>query len=138
MPSNYYKILGLCCFIKDALLTTSEPGLEVAIRDRHLERYLYQINNKEFTYDYNLKPIEGADHSKEYARHLLIQFNRCIDYTCLNIHQNLETLNIWIDINQLVLSNPMWWRFDDRSEPALKEIKPIPKVVGTRNIIICK
>jgi len=142
MPSNnYYKILGLCCFIKDALLTTSEHGVEEAIRDKHLERYLYRIKHDEFVYDVCLIPLEEVDPNKEYARRLKIQFSRVIYYNILDIHQDLESKHIWINIWQISPHDPRYdafWLFNGMSEPVLKEIQPAPKIVGTRNIVICK
>ena len=142
MPTNnYYKILGLCCFIKDALLETAVPGVLETIRDRHIESYLHRIKSNDFVYDTFLKPLEGVDSKKEYARRLQIQFNRVIWYNIFDIHQNLEEGNIWINIWQISphdARHDHFWRFDGMSEPVFKEIKPIPKVVGTRNIIICK
>jgi hypothetical protein len=144
MPTNnYYKILGICCFIKDALLTTSESGVEEAIRerDKHLQRYLDHIRLSEFVYDSYLKPIEGVNPRKEYARRLQIQLSRVIWYNIFDIHQELEEGNIWINIWQISPHDAQYdgfWRFDGMSEPVFKEMKPAPKVVGTRNIIICK
>ena len=145
MPSNYYKILGLCCFIKDALQTYYDAGVsgqyQYCLRDRHLERYLGQVRGDQFCYDYHMKPIEGVDPQKEYARRLQIQFTRVIWYSIFDIHQNLEEGNIWINIWQLSPHDAQYdgfWRFDGMSEPVLKEMKSIPKVVGTRNIIVCK
>jgi len=142
MPTNnYYKCLGLCCFIKDALLETTEPGVLEAVRDRHLERYLHRIKFDEFVYDTFLKPLGGVDPQKEYARRLHLQFTRVIWYNIFDIHQNLEEGNIWINIWQISPHDAQYdgfWVFNDRFGPALKEMKPIPKVVGTRNIIVCK
>jgi hypothetical protein len=144
MPTNnYYKCLGLCCFIKDALLATSEPGVEEAFRDLHLLRYLGQVRGDQFCYDYHMKPIEGVDPRKEYARRLHIQFNRVIWYNLFDIHQELEEGNIWINIWQISPHDAQYnydgfWLFNGMSEPVLKEMKSPPKVVGTRNIIICK
>jgi len=154
MPSNYYKILGLCCFIKDALKSFYEAEIsgqyQYCLRDRHLERYLAAINGNSFIYQHKLQPIERAniDPALLYARSLLIQFSRAINYSNLLIYQNLQNGNVWVDITQYSPYspsynpselNPSWWRFDEKTEPTLKEIKPIekPRETCTRNIVLC-
>jgi hypothetical protein len=155
MPDDYYRILGLCCFLKDALVGFYEAAIsgqyQYSLRDRHVERYLDGINANSFTYQHRLQPIERAniDPTLLYARSLLIQFTRAIYYSNLPIYQNLQTGNVWIDITQFspygpnynpTELDPSWWRFGDESEPKLKktsaEAKP-PIKTYTRHLALC-
>ena len=148
MPDDYYKILGLCCFIKDALMTFYNGEGAPEFRDRHLLRYIDAINANEFTYQHRLQPIV-RDNELLYARNLLIQFNMAIMYSNLNIYQNLQTGNVWIDItlytpygpnyNPTEL-DPSFWRFGEETEPPLvkkSELAPISQCL-IRQIVVCK
>ena len=147
MPDDYYKILGFCCFIKDALLAFYNGEGAYEHRDRHLLRYIDGINANEFTYQHRLEPIQRAniDPTLLYARSLLLQFNRAIHYSNLLIYQNLQTGNVWIDVTQFhphvsYEISPSWWRFGEGTEPIL-EVVEIPYSYSTkltRNIVLCK
>ena len=147
MPDDYYKILGLCCFIKDALLTFYNGEGAPEFRDRHLLRYIDGINANQFTYQHRLEPIIRAniDPTLLYARGLLIQFNRAIHYSNFNIYQNLQTGNVWIDITQFdphdsYELSPSCWRFGEESEPSLVKnsgLAPISPCL-IRQIVVCK
>ena len=147
MPDDYYKILGLCCFIKDALLTFYNGEGAPEFRDRHLLRYIDGINANQFTYQHRLQPIQrnNIDPKLLYARGLLIQFNRAIHYSNFNIYQNLQTGNVWIDITQFhphdsYELSPSCWRFGEESEPSLvKKSGPAPiSQCLIRQIVVCK
>ncbi len=60
MPDDYYKILGLCCFIKDALISFYEAEIsgQYQLRDRHLARYIDSINAEQFSYQHRLQAIQ--------------------------------------------------------------------------------
>ena len=152
MPDDYYKILGLCCFIKDALVGFYEAEIsgqyQYCLRDRHVERYLDGINANSFTYQHRLQPIV-RDNELLYARSLLIQFSRAIRYSNLNIYQNLQTGNVWIDITQFspygpnynpTELDPSFWRFGEETEPPLVKnsgLAPISQCL-VRQIVVCK
>lgn len=157
MPNDYYKILGLCCFIKDALLGFYNAEVsgqyQYSLRDRHVERYLDGINANSFTHQHRLQPIQrnNIDPKLLYARSLLIQFNRAIMYSNLNIYQNLQTGNVWIDITQYTPYgpnynptelDPSFWRFGEGTEPVLVEIKKSEFAPASqkiiRSIVVCK
>ena len=151
MPDDYYKILGFCCFIKDALLAFYNGEGAYEHRDRHLLRYIDGINANEFTYQHRLEPIQRAniDPTLLYARSLLLQFNRAIHYSNLLIYQNLQTGNVWVDVTQFTPYgpnynptelDPSFWRFGEETEPALVKkpgLAPIPQN-PIRQIMICK
>ena len=141
MPDDYYKILGLCCFIKDALLTYAH--VSPSLRDIKLLRFLNQFY---LNYDSNYKMEQvNVGNPNIYVRELLFQFSQTIYYNILRIHQNSETGNIWIDINQLSPHThggevvAPWWRFLDMNEPLLKKSSPAPiSQCLIRQIVVCK
>lgn len=141
MPDNYYKILGLCCFLKDLLLACA--SLTFSLRDIKIARFL---NNFYLSYDCHYKVEQiSIDNPNVFCRTIIIQFPQTIYYNILRIHQNSETGDIWIDINQLSPHThggevvAPWWRFFDMNEPLLKKsgLAPISQCL-IRQIVVCK
>jgi hypothetical protein len=70
-------------------------------------------------------------------------------YSHLNIYQNLQTGNVWVDITQYTPHgpnynptelDPSFWRFGEETEPKLKKIsaeaEPLIKTY-TRHLALC-